>query len=74
MSPLSSSAGRMARKTVIVCDNCQRWVDPGVVVRLRLTYSPGRGVARVAELCESCAGALPGQASRTVTLSRSVGG
>lgn len=52
---------RMAREKVIVCDNCQRRVDPALLVQLRLMYSRGAGIRRVADLCESCAGALPGR-------------
>lgn len=65
----------MARKKIVVCDNCQRWIDPCLVVRLRLTYSTGRGADRIADLCESCAGALPGQTSaRSAALTRDLVG
>jgi hypothetical protein len=54
---------QMARKKVIICDNCQRRVDPTALVQLSLTYSRGAGIRRISELCESCAGALPGRIS-----------
>ena len=60
----------MARKRVIVCDNCQRRIDPSAVVLLRLIYSSGLAADRTADLCEPCAGALPGQASRVGALTR----
>ena len=52
----------MARKTVLVCDNCGKEVDEGKGATLRLTYSDARRGAKQADLCDDCAGQLPGQA------------
>jgi len=52
----------VARKTVLVCDNCGKEVDEGKGATLRLTYSDARRGAKQADLCDDCAGQLPGQA------------
>lgn len=51
----------MARKTVLVCDNCQKEVGEGKGATMRLTYSDARRGAKQADLCDDCAGAMPGQ-------------
>ncbi|MFN8188528.1 MAG: hypothetical protein U0R69_15795 [Gaiellales bacterium] len=53
----------MARKTVLVCDNCGAEVGDGKGATLRLTYSDARRGAKVADLCDECAGTLPGRAA-----------
>jgi hypothetical protein len=53
----------MARKTVLVCDNCGAEVGDGKGATLRLTYSDARRGAKIADLCDDCAGALPGRAA-----------
>ena len=52
----------MARKTVLVCDNCSREVGENKGATMRLTYSDARRGAKQADLCDECAGNLPGQA------------
>ena len=51
----------MARKTVLVCDNCSREVDEGRGAVMRLTYSDARRGAKQADLCDDCAAKMPGQ-------------
>ena len=51
----------MARKTVLVCDNCGKEVDESKGAVMRLTYSDARRGAKQADLCDSCAGKMPGQ-------------
>jgi hypothetical protein len=51
----------LARKTVLVCDNCQKEVGEGKGATMRLTYSDARRGAKQADLCDDCAGAMPGQ-------------
>ena len=53
----------MARKTVLVCDNCGREVGEGKGATLRLTYSDARRGAKQADLCDDCAGGMPGRAT-----------
>ena len=50
----------MARKTVLVCDNCGKEVEDGRGAVLRLTYTDARRVAKQADLCDDCAGTMPG--------------
>ena len=52
----------MARKTVLVCDQCGDEVGEGKGATLRLTFADARRGAKQADLCDSCAGNSPGQA------------
>lgn len=52
----------MARKTVLVCDKCGKEVGDGRGAMLRLTFSDARRGARQADLCDDCAGGMPGNA------------
>lgn len=51
----------MARKTVLVCDNCGTEVDEGKGATLRVTFADARRGAKAADLCDDCAGKMPGQ-------------
>jgi hypothetical protein len=53
----------VARKTVLVCDNCSREIDEGKGAVLRLTFSDARRGAKQADLCDDCAGNMPGRAA-----------
>jgi hypothetical protein len=53
----------MARKTVLVCDNCGREVDEGKGAQLRVTFTDARRGAKQADLCDECAGSMPGHAA-----------
>ncbi len=50
----------MARKTVLVCDQCGAEVDPASGAKFRLGYLDARKGAKEADLCGDCAGAMPG--------------
>ena len=50
----------MARKTVLVCDNCGKEVADGKGATMRLNYSDARRGAKQADLCDDCAAGLPG--------------
>jgi hypothetical protein len=50
----------MARKTVLVCDNCGKEVGDNKGATLRLTYADARRGAKQADLCDDCAGKMPG--------------
>jgi ribosomal protein S26 len=51
----------VARKTVLVCDNCGKEVDESKGAVMRVTYSDARRGAKQADLCDACAGKMPGQ-------------
>jgi hypothetical protein len=59
----SEQGGGMARKTVVVCDNCGKHVEEGKGAALRITYSDARRGAKAADLCDDCAGSMPGRAA-----------
>jgi hypothetical protein len=52
---------RVARKTVLVCDNCGKEVDEAKGAVMRVTYTDARRGAKQADLCDECAGKMPGQ-------------
>jgi hypothetical protein len=52
----------VARKTVLVCDSCSKEVGDNRGATMRLTYSDARRGAKQADLCDDCAGDMPGQA------------
>lgn len=58
------SPGRrtVARKTVLVCDKCGKEVEEGKGAVLRVTFNDARRGAKAADLCDSCAGGMPGAA------------
>lgn len=53
----------MARKTVLVCDNCGKEVDEAKGAVMRVTYTDARRGAKQADLCDTCAGKMPGRAA-----------
>ena len=53
----------MARKTVLVCDNCGKEVAEGKGATMRVTYQDARRGAKQADLCDDCAGNMPGVAA-----------
>jgi hypothetical protein len=52
----------VARKTVLVCDNCGTEVEEAKGATLRVTYADARRGAKQADLCDTCAGKMPGRA------------
>ena len=50
----------MARKTVLVCDSCGNEVEEGKGAVMRVTYTDARRGAKQADLCDDCAGNMPG--------------
>ncbi len=53
----------MARKTVLVCDNCAKEVDEGKGATLRVNFADARRGSKQADLCDDCAGKMPGRAA-----------
>jgi len=53
----------LARKTVLVCDDCGKEVEEGKGATLRVTYADARRGAKQADLCDPCAGKMPGRAA-----------
>ena len=52
----------MARKTVLVCDKCSAEVGEGKGASMRINFSDARRGSKQADLCDACAGEMPGQA------------
>jgi hypothetical protein len=52
----------VARKTILVCDRCGKEVAEGKGATMRVTYTDARRGAKAADVCDSCAGELPGKA------------
>ena len=52
----------MARKTILVCDKCGMEVQEGKGAVVRVTYTDARRGAKQADLCDGCAGGMPGRA------------
>lgn len=50
----------MARKTILVCDNCGAEVEGNTGAALRLNYTDARKGSKTADLCDGCAAQIPG--------------
>ena len=50
----------MARKTILVCDSCGTEVGEGKGAMMRVNYTDARRASKQADLCDNCAGGLPG--------------
>jgi hypothetical protein len=61
--PVPSKEEVLARKTVLVCDSCGKEVGENKGATMRLTYSDARRGAKAADLCDECAGGMPGHAA-----------
>jgi hypothetical protein len=53
----------LARKTVLVCDNCGKEIGEGKGAAMRLNFLDARRGSKQADLCDDCAGGLPGRAA-----------
>jgi hypothetical protein len=51
----------VARKTILVCDSCGTEVEEARGAVLRVTYSDARRGSKQADLCDTCAGKMPGR-------------
>jgi hypothetical protein len=52
----------VARKTILVCDNCGKEVDESQGAVLRVTFTDARRGSKAADLCDDCATKMPGRA------------
>ena len=52
----------MARKTILVCDKCSQEVAEGRGALMRLNFTDARRGSKQADLCDDCAGSMPGHA------------
>jgi hypothetical protein len=62
----------VARKTVLVCDNCGNEIDEGKGASMRINYSDARRGSKQADLCDNCAGGMPGHAAAPAQVRRCV--
>ena len=53
----------MARKTVLVCDNCGKEIDEAKGATMRINFADARRGSKQADLCDTCAGGMPGRAA-----------
>jgi hypothetical protein len=51
----------VARKTILVCDKCSTEVDEGKGAVMRINFTDARRGSKQADLCDNCAGGMPGQ-------------
>ncbi len=52
----------VARKMALVCDNCGAEVEDGRGAVMRVTFTDACRGAQAADLCDGCAGTMPGNA------------
>jgi ribosomal protein S26 len=55
--------GELARKTVLVCDNCGKEIGEGKGATMRLNFADARRGSKQADLCDDCATGMPGRAA-----------
>jgi hypothetical protein len=53
----------VARRTVLVCDECGQEVGENKGATMRVTFLDARRGSKVADLCDDCAGKAPGRAA-----------
>jgi hypothetical protein len=51
----------LARKTVLVCDDCGTVVADNHGATMRVTFTDARRGSKVADLCDACVAKLPGR-------------
>jgi hypothetical protein len=62
LSESNSKENPVARKTILVCDNCAKEVPESRGAVMRLNYTDARRGSKQADLCDDCAAGMPGQA------------
>jgi hypothetical protein len=63
LSPATTLEEIVARKTILVCDKCSREVAEGKGAVMRINYTDARRGSKQADLCDDCAGGMPGHAA-----------
>jgi ribosomal protein S26 len=53
----------LARKTVLVCDNCGNEIEESKGAVMRINFNDARRGSKQADLCDACAAKMPGQAA-----------
>jgi hypothetical protein len=53
----------VARKMILVCDNCGAEVAEGKGAVMRINHMDARKASKQADLCDDCATKLPGRAA-----------
>jgi hypothetical protein len=51
----------MARKTILVCDNCGKEVEEGKGATVRVNFNDARRGSKQADFCDNCAGKMAGK-------------
>ena len=51
----------MARKIVLVCDNCGKEVEEGKGAIVRVNFKDARRGSKQADFCDECAGKMAGK-------------
>jgi hypothetical protein len=51
----------VAKKKIVVCDQCATEIDEGKGASVRVVFVDARRGAKQADLCDGCADELPGQ-------------
>ena len=52
----------MARKTILVCDNCGKEVEEGKGAVVRVNFNDARRDSKQADFCDDCASKMAGGA------------
>jgi hypothetical protein len=60
-STLADQEEIMARKTILVCDSCSTEVPENRGAVMRINFTDARRGSKQADLCDDCAGKMPGQ-------------
>ena len=60
---IEARRGIVARKTILVCDNCGAEVEESKGAVMRINYTDARRGSKQADLCDTCAAKMPGQAA-----------
>ncbi|MCS7007120.1 MAG: hypothetical protein RMM28_04065 [Thermoleophilia bacterium] len=50
----------MSRKTILLCDNCGAEIPEGKGAIMRINFVDARRASKQADLCDNCAGNMPG--------------
>jgi ribosomal protein S26 len=61
-SKTNDKENEVARKTILVCDNCGKEVPESRGAVMRLNYTDARRGSKQADLCDDCAAGMPGNA------------